>query len=190
MKSPTVSGIAVLLLIGLNSAAAQADAPESKSLSVVFHRVPADPTSSVSLILTLTLSPAASDGNAIGWSIDSANFFKPEENNGWTKWQAGPLEVLDSADGLWWTTHEDVSDPTESEFTLLPEVSGLGVPEFGEHGELFLTVAASESIPPNPEGPYESRTAYAQFLFTDGVDELDGEDDPVEIDRPRDPENQ
>jgi hypothetical protein len=188
MNRTVFLGVSMFILGANGSSVVHAEPPESKIISLLFHSIPDDPASEVSLVVTLSLSPVASDGNTIGWSIDAVDFFKPTENDGWKRWQTGALDVLDSPDGLWWVAHADVSSPTESEFTVLPALAGLGDPEHLDDPELFFIIEATEStIIADPDAPYASRTAYCHFHFSDGEDQVEGNDEPVEIDRPEDP---
>ena len=182
-------GIVMVLLGGGASSVAHAQMPDTRSISLVFHSVPADPKSSVSVIVTLTMSPVQTNGSTVGWGIDTADFFMPSENGGWKAWHTGPLDVLDSPDGLWWVTHVDPYASTEAEFTLLPELTGLGEPENAGDGDLvFFIDSTISTIISNPEATFGLQTAYAQYQFTHPGDQVEGDDEPVEIDRPRDPE--
>lgn len=164
----------------------QPQPPEFQSISFIFHTVPSDPQSSVSLVVTLLMTPVAVDGNDVGWGIDAASFARPIESGGWRQWQSGPIEVNDSADGLWWVTHADISAPADSEFTLLPALAGWGEPEtLGDAELLFVIEAAETGTPGDPEAPYAMQTAYGRYFFTDGDIEVDGDEDPVEVDDPQ-----
>lgn len=166
----------------------QPQPPESQCISLIFHTIPSDPQSSVSLVVTLWLTPGAVEGNSVGWGIDAASFARPIGNGEWQLWQSGPIEVNDSADGLWWVAHADISAPAETEFTVLPALAGWGEPEtLGDAELLFVIEAAETGVPGDPNAPYSLQTAYGRYFFTDGDLELDGDEDPVEVDKPLEP---
>lgn len=177
-----------LLAMSSTMSMGQTQPPEFKCISLIFHSIPNDPQSSVSLVVTLLMTSVSVDGNSVGWGIDAAFFARPIENGGWKQWQSGPIEVNDSIDGLWWVTHADISAPAESEFTVLPALAGWGEPEAPGDAELLFVIEASESgVQADPNAPYSLQTAYGRYYFTDGDLEVDGDEDPVEVDEPDHP---
>jgi hypothetical protein len=150
--------------------------PESRQLSLVFRSNPTDPESEVTMIVTLRMSPASIDGNDVGWQIDAVEFVRVEAGLETHNWETGPVDVADSSDGLWWVYHEDVSNPTEAEFTQLPALVGFADSEDPELSELFFFVEAGDpSNSGGGEAIYGERTAVARYSFIDGESESDGD---------------
>ncbi len=177
-----------LFAVSTTMAMGQTQPPEIQCISLIFHTIPNNPQSGVSLVVTLLMTPVAVDGNSVGWGIDAAIFARPIEGGEWRNWQSGPIEVNDSADGLWWVNHADISAPAESEFTVLPALAGWGEPEAPGDAELLFVIESSETgAPADPNAPYALQTAYGWYYFTDGDLEVDGDEDPVEVDGPLHP---
>ena len=191
MRTHYASYILGLVLIGwAGESRVFADPPQNMDLALVFHVDPTDPNSDVSMKVTLSLSVADVDENMIGWSIDHAEFSIPAGGDDWRSWDADQLTVLNTADGLWWVAHESVDDPSETEFTSLPTLIGLGVAQNAEDSDLVFFIDGTDAESQTPSTfPYSDHTAFGSYYFSDGVlVYLNDEDEPIEVGRRHDPQ--
>ena len=171
----------LLCAIALPSAALGLPADQVRHFAIRVD--PADPTSAVQYVLTLTLSAAEQDGDWIGWEIENYQITE--------RVTLGPDHVWDvdfpdvgTTDGLWWIEHADPDNPIPPEFTEPAPVADTAIANDPADPDLAFVIVGVEYTAP-PEGPPYEVTAALDFEFRTSTDPNDppddsGDDEPVD----------
>lgn len=188
LSSRFMSYIAVMLLAMScsNLLAQDPPLPEDQRIRYAIREVPTDPLSAVIWTIDLALEAEDSDGDSVGWSIESVTVTERDASGEpasiWT--DAAPPEC-DSPDGLWWVEHSDPAKPKPADFALPPLLAGTASVQFGAESDLEYTLEGVEYVP-EPGSPLSELVVTGlDYAFTPAGESQpldEGDDEPVTID--------
>jgi len=112
------------VLLAANAFATPPALPADQTVQYVIHAVPSDPTSVVTVTITLSLRAVERDGDDVGWAVSGLHIkdhtAREMDNDEW----AARNVPVPTADGLWWITHNDPLAPAAAEFAVPPALYG------------------------------------------------------------------
>jgi hypothetical protein len=185
MKKRSLLGIGVCL-IGVHGAVASL--PDDRVVSYLIREDPNDQESDVIFEIEFEIAAIQTNGNAIEWSVDQANFVEYDTNGSpIDSWTDDDPTVITS-NGLWWVVHEDPESPAVAEFNMPPTVTGVATVD--TTGDDLEYIIESGTLTQNQSEMYGGEVAgLTHFLARVAVSEpiAEGEDEPVEVDDPRSP---
>lgn len=155
---------------------------------VVFHlrEDPDDPESEVSTSIKVLITAVEKDGSSVGWRIHQVVFSRKLADNSEVSWEA-LLPEINTADGLWWTSHVDALYPTMDEFTVLPWMLGTADSLDGRYSDLAYDLAGIPDETPPEDQIYATTARLSYRLAADNPDDPvddDNDDEPVEMPLP------
>lgn len=137
--------------------------PAVRTVQYAIYDDPDSPSRQVIWRVALELHAADSDGNVIGWAIDSIELW--EAGSSPRLWADAAPEV-DTPDGLWWVTHAQPSSPQSQEFDMPPYVSGMAAADDPNGPDLEYELAGTEYTAP-PGGPHFAAVAALDIRFNE-----------------------
>ncbi len=158
--------------------------PAQWTAKYVLHETPSEPSSPVAFKIALRLAYEDTDCSAVGWRVTEIEIRQVHADLSETIWQHANPE-LNTADGLWWVDHADVSAPTAAEFVLPPELAGVASAVDPEDDDLSYELAGATYTPPEPPAtPPYAITAALDYSFTlSGAGEplVNGTHEPADV---------
>ncbi len=173
-----------LVLLGVVSGAAMADLPDDRVAEYFIRETPSNPQSNIILVAELELTAISQDGDDITWEITSITLTEPgtgeAEDTVWADDAPDPV----TSNGYWIVTHDDPTDPQDTEFDQPPLLSGTATADDPADDDLDYDLSGGEC------------DSSCQQLFSGSVGGMiytfqrvsaedpiaEGDDDPVEID--------
>jgi len=177
--------LATAIALGLNAlVAVEASAsqlPADRRLSFAIHEDPYDPASPVTFTVYLSLLAKSATADQVGWEIDSVTI-RQHGDYGDTRWTE-ELPYVNSPDGLWWVTHDDVLAPALDEFADVPFLSGTALADDPSNDDdLDYDFEGTTYQVPLDGKPYQ-HTAGISYWFQRATEpEPEEEDDEVPLD--------
>ena len=178
-----------VLILAANAGTALADLPDDVQIKYYIHDDRTDPNSPIVFKVLLLMEARDSSSNSVGWLIKEAEFRQPNTDpDPDTVWTDTTVDV-DTPDGLWWVDHVDTLAPAPGEFDMPPLIEGIADAEAVTGDDLDYEWEGVTYLAP-PEGPpFENPMAagFRFWLLLLPYPELEGDDEPVEIDPDKDP---
>lgn len=178
-----------VLILAANADMALADLPDDVQIKYYIHEDRTDPESPIVFKVLLLMEARDSDSASVGWLIKEAEFRQPNTDpDPDTVWIDTTVDV-DTSDGLWWVDHADTLAPDAGEFDMPPLITGIADAEAVSGDDLDYKWEGVTYLAP-PEGPPFEDTTAAGFRFRLlplPDPELEGDDEPGEIDPDIDP---
>jgi hypothetical protein len=158
---------------------------QTKTVQYYIHETPTDPSSPITLKVSLWLQEEQVEGNSAAWRVVMVELRQPRSAGGPDRVWLAEEPYVDTPDGLWWVEHEDPSDPKHYEFVLPPNVIGTAKAEDPNDPDVQYDIAGvpySEPLLPDTP-PYETTVAlnYVLILLGDPLPLQEGEEEPAEL---------
>lgn len=179
LRSVLVAAVASALA----TPSAQAVLPPDQVVEYHLRENPADPQSAVLVTIRLELSAVDQDASTVGWEITHAHFDQYTSlGEPVASWSIERPEV-DTVDGLWWVAHEHPEEPSATDFTTAPSVSGAAPRVTGTGPDLLFSLAPG-ALASQYQSYYGGAVAGLTYALQEEGDEddlADGQSEPAEV---------
>ncbi len=182
MMRSSVHALLVLAAVSVCGSSAWA-LPPDQIVTYSFRETPSDPQSDVLITLELYVSAQSQSGDDITWKINSARFREPTTSgqNTWTEDSPSPSS--------WIVTHADPENPTATDFTDPPAMTGTAAADQVTNDDLDydFTLGTCDAT---CQSMYGGRVIAAEYSFVAGTTVIaeEEEEEPVEVDDEEDPD--
>lgn len=123
--------------------------PEKFVVSYVLHEDASSVSSKALIRVRIALVRQAVNEKSIGWKIASVVFRKFNDDGAPDDVWVADEQSIDTPDGLWWTTHDDVDHPASADFRDVPTLAGEAPSESPNGEKLTYSFTVTAPSPSN-----------------------------------------
>ena len=176
MLRNAVFSLAVLVAL---PAAAHA-LPPDQIVTYSFREVPSDPLSDILITMGLHIAAQSQSGDDVTWKITELHFLETASGDSWT--ESAPNV------GDWVVTHAGPANPTATDFTDPPTLSGSTSPDQVGNADLYYKFAPG-TCDATCQSRYGGSVIGVAYKFAEGTRTIaeEEEEEPAETDFEEDP---
>lgn len=147
---------------------------------------PGEPMSAVTHRIILGLMEDSRSGDDIGWHVTILTVRELDGQGEVVRTWSMANPFVDTADGLWWITHNDADNPMNSEFTMPPRIVDT-IPHAGSEPALDFELVGETYSSQSP--PFADTGSLTYRLAEENETEPIKEEEEEEIEIPFEPES-